>query len=68
MQMNGFLTKQLTAGEYRQRAEECARKAAVIKDTQIRAMMTQLTDQWMFLAVQIERLKARERSGANGKR
>jgi hypothetical protein len=31
-------------------------------------MMTQLTDQWMFLAVQIERLKARERSGANGKR
>ena len=39
MDKNGFVPQQLTAGEYRQRAEECARKAVLTKDAQIRTMM-----------------------------
>jgi hypothetical protein len=58
--MNGFLPKQRTAGEYRERAEVCARKAALIKDKTVRAMLFDLADQWTFLANQIERLQARE--------
>lgn len=67
MDKNGFVPQQLTAGEYRQRAEECARKAVLTKDAQIRTMMIGLADQWTFLAEQMERLRARKRS-SNGQR
>jgi hypothetical protein len=66
MEINRFLPTHRTPDAYRQRAEECARKAALIKDAQIRTMMIGLADQWMFLADQSERLRARQRPGWNG--
>jgi hypothetical protein len=62
MDVNGFLPQQRTARECRQRAEGCSQRAALTKDESIRAMLVNLADQWTFIANQIERFEARERS------
>jgi hypothetical protein len=64
MHINGFLAQKRTAAECRERADMWAHKAVLTKDETIRAMLTGLADQWIFLADQTERFEARQRSAS----
>ena len=41
---------------YRERAAECERQVALVRDSQVRAILSDLADQWRDLARQVETL------------
>ena len=49
--------EQSRADLYRERAAECKRQAALVRDPQARVILVDLVDQWRDLARQVETLE-----------